>query len=996
MPTPLPTSETPTLRFLPATRCQRDKVFTLTADEFCQRAAQEGMRPAFTWNERFTGDTKVKPYFDQDKKYEAEPTEGQLRADEGALKATVKRVFPDARDDEIVLAQRHGWCADPGGKRLFKSSVRAWVLNRKMRAADVPALVRARYHPDPVPDGLDLTVFKKAEQLLGCVMACKDSDDPKRYLTPEDPAVPLHCFLAQHVTEADALVEVPTAAGTQSGGPAKKKRGRPRKNKETSVAGPSGTCAAAAGDSGCEILSGRGETLSGADYEEVLQDSSDCFGREYRMQETLTSIKVVPDGAYFVFPTKDKWCILKGPRGGKHDGNNPYVLLNEKGATFRCLDEECKAKGEGRLVPFKELPESLRDLFNRKMYGDKVADELMEEAKRECRGNIVRNFRREEEMALLPMQDRDSLTTQLHQHTCPACDQRCLSVEHRASTWIARCSSCKAVWPDAPVTLPAEKYPKLTQVLNQLNVSINIVNNVNNVTTVNNYNGDGLADFYADFSHDEVVIFEDPEENRLFVGSLQGTDMSMSNFAVYHFKNRFHCTDQKKWYEFRGHCWHEGAADMAYKEALGEPEFVCHYQQATLIFENATVQTEDVKRKGKMLRKLCVALEDGKFRERIVADSIMKFHKRRPSFAIEANTQNVLVFEDGLYDFETATFGPGNPDIAVTMCVPQHYVPFDPENEDCQFLLRFIHDILPDPKVADYMLKVLALSLTTDISQQYLWILNGCGGNGKSLLMRLIEECLGPYFQSMNPTFLTRRREEASSANEALMSLIKTRMVVFQEPEARDTLQAAVIKAITGGDTLTTRGNYGKQVKIRPTWKSFIVTNDIPMISETTTDAIWRRLRVILFPVKFVDHPDPNNPLEKKRDAKLDDKLTRAAPYFISILLHYFTRFKVEGLALPSEVDKATQKYQSDTDAVKTFIEENMMEDPTSVVGWTDLRHALGKQCPDRKVPGNDVLKAEFAKHGLRHASSLPSSQYWEANRHFRGFIGWKLVNLKR
>jgi hypothetical protein len=73
-------------------------------------------------------------------------------------------------------------------------------------------------------------------------------------------------------------------------------------------------------------------------------------------------------------------------------------------------------------------------------------------------------------------------------------------------------------------------------------------------------------------------------------------------------------------------------------------------------------------------------------------------------------------------------------------------------------------------------------------------------------------------------------------------------------------LQAAVVKAITGGDTLTSRANYGKQTKFRPTWKSFMVTNDIPMVSETTTDAIWRRMRVILFEVRFVDDPDPGTP----------------------------------------------------------------------------------------------------------------------------------------
>jgi P4 family phage/plasmid primase-like protien len=877
----------------------------------------------------------------------------------------------------------------------YKSSVRAWALNRKIRAGDIPALVRARYHPDPVPDGLDLTVYKEAEQLLGCVLACKDSDDPKRYLIPVDDTLPLHCYLAQHVGEGDAVVSVPTA-GAEAG---KKKRGRPRKNKEAeSSGGTSGTSKAGGGDVETEEgATGNKETLRGEMYANVLQDASGRFSVEYRMQEALTSIIVDPERRCFIFPTKDKWCIMKGQWGGRHEGNNPYILVKDRGATFRCLDEECKAKGEGKLIPFRDLPESLRDLFNRRMYGDQVADELMEEAKQEARGNIMTNFRRENETALVPIQDRDSLITTLQVHPCPVCDRKMLSVEHRGCGWVARCKGCDAVWPDAPVPLVAEKYPKLTQALNQLTV-INVVNNVNNVTNVTHIHqaADGAAlDFHADFTSDALALFKDPEENRLFVESLVGTDMRLSTFAVHQFRDRFHCTIHDKWYEYRGHCWHEGAANVTFKEALGRNEFLRPFREVALHFESLPIQTDEVKRKAKAIRKLCMSLEDGKFRERIVADSIAKFHERRPEFESRCNSDNIMVFSSGVFDFDTMEFGPGSPDIPVTMCVDQPYLPFDPENEDCQFLLRFVHDILPDPMVADYTLKVLALALTTDISQQHLWILSGSGGNGKSLLMRLIEECLGPYFQSMNPSFLTRRREEASSANEALMSLVKTRLVVFQEPEARDVIQAAVVKSITGGDTLTSRSNYGKQKKFRPTWKSFMVTNDIPMISETS-DAIWRRIRVILFAVKFVENPDPANPFEKKRDEHLDAKLTKAAPYFISILIHYLGKYKTEGLQMPQKVDNATRKYQSDTDAVKSFIEEHMAQDETSTVRWTDVYSAYKRVTTHIRVPKAEVLREEFAKNGLHVVERLHASVHWDAQNHFRGYVGWRLLGGKR
>ncbi|KAJ3056543.1 hypothetical protein HK097_006176 [Rhizophlyctis rosea] len=618
---------------------------------------------------------------------------------------------------------------------------------------------------------------------------------------------------------------------------------------------------------------------------------------------------------------------------------------------------------------------------------DKVADDLMEEAKKECRGNIMKNFHREEEKALIPMQDLDSLTTQLHQHPCPMCDKRALSVEHRGASWIAKCTSCDAVWPDAPVSLPAERYPKLTQVLNQLNLTINVVNNVNNVnnvTTVNNYNGTGSAlEYHADFSHDGLCIFEDDEENRLFVGSLQGTDMRLSQYAVYHFRNRFHCSKtSKRWFEFRGHCWHEDDADVTYKEALGEASFLQGFYRAASHFENHPIQTDEVKRKAKALRKLCVCLEDGKFRERIVTDSIAKFDRLRPNFEKRCNGDNIMVFTDGVFNFDTMSFGPGSPDIPVTMCVEQPFIPFDPDNEHVRFLLHFLEDILPDPGVRTYTLKVLGLSLTLDTSQQYFFVWTGSGGNGKGRLLGLMEKCLGVYYQSIGPTFLTSKREDVNQANEALMSLRTTRLAVFQEPESTDTLQAGIIKSLTGEDTISTRENYGHQVKFTPRNKSLLVCNEIPNVSESTL-AFWRRFRVTHFPNSFVENPV--QPHERKIDYQLTKKLDEAAPYFIGILINYLAKYKSEGLPVPTAVATATDKYKDSVDKVKEFVEEHMSrsENEKHVLEWKDVASAFAKHYGKMK---RDTLRAELAKHGVNYANTSVDGDK------FKGFLGWALT----
>ena len=121
------------------------------------------------------------------------------------------------------------------------------------------------------------------------------------------------------------------------------------------------------------------------------------------------------------------------------------------------------------------------------------------------------------------------------------------------------------------------------------------------------------------------------------------------------------------------------------------------------------------------MKRLCKALEDGKQREKIVVDSVMKFHFRRPNFTEELNTQNIVVFEDGVYNFDTHEFGPGSPELAVTMRVLQKYVPYDPDHESTRLLMTFMSDILPDIEVRgrcyrdDFPAKVTAKFFAVDM-----------------------------------------------------------------------------------------------------------------------------------------------------------------------------------------------------------------------------------------------------------------------------------------
>ena len=268
--------------------------------------------------------------------------------------------------------------------------------------------------------------------------------------------------------------------------------------------------------------------------------------------------------------------------------------------------------------------------------------------------------------------------------------------------------------------------------------------------------------------------------------------------------------------------------------------------------------------------------------------------------------------------------------------------------------------------------------------------------------MALLEECLGPYYQAVSPTMLTRKRENANEANEALMALVRARLAVFQEPEAGEVIQAGTVKAITGEDTMSSRANYGKQLKFRPKFKSFLVANDLPTCSEATA-AMFRRIRIVHFPTSFVEHP--TEPHERKIDFQLDDKLKTAAPHFIAILIHWYRKYQVEGLREPDPIRRSTEKYQNENDLVKSFIQENLelvgtAKTPSkeSGVELSDLKLKLKDMgvpatAPFMRKLGEALGKLETTSKSFDGYVSLVGitpdiSKCGKYN--FRGYYGWR------
>ena len=137
---------------------------------------------------------------------------------------------------------------------------------------------------------------------------------------------------------------------------------------------------------------------------------------------------------------------------------------------------------------------------------------------------------------------------------------------------------------------------------------------------------------------------------------------------------------------------------------------------------------------------------------------------------------------------------------------------------------------------------------------------------------------------------------------------------LWQEPGSNDQIQADVMKALTGGDRISTRELNSSQIEFKPCAKFFMACNKIPSMSDIDGGTI-RRLKITEFVSRFVDDPKNNQQgiYEFKIDKDLKSKLDNFKSVFMSILLNYYSIYRESGLFPPTLVLEVTKKYENAT-----------------------------------------------------------------------------------
>ena len=239
---------------------------------------------------------------------------------------------------------------------------------------------------------------------------------------------------------------------------------------------------------------------------------------------------------------------------------------------------------------------------------------------------------------------------------------------------------------------------------------------------------------------------------------------------------------------------------------------------------------------------------------------------------------------------------------------------------------QFIDEIMShDKEKAAFLQRALGYSLLGVNKEECMFVAYGARSrNGKSTLIGALQGVIGKeYMGGSDPMLICEGKNGKSTdfnaPQPALRKLVNTRIVTVSEIERNQIINAAMLKSLTGRDTLTTRGLHESSFDFVPQFTIWVNTNHLPAVSDDTvfkSDRVW----VITFDETFD---------ETVRDRNLKEIFNKPEnkPTILKWLVDGCAEYFRQGLNPPECVRTATAEYRQKHDRIGNFIKERCKVD---------------------------------------------------------------------
>ena len=386
-----------------------------------------------------------------------------------------------------------------------------------------------------------------------------------------------------------------------------------------------------------------------------------------------------------------------------------------------------------------------------------------------------------------------------------------------------------------------------------------------------------------------------------FDDNLHYTDVDNGNRLIQAFGNDIrYCHEQNTWFVWTGKYW-QANGELLLQEKMKE------------IANELWVRS--IEQSSAAMAKMASDLRNGSD-----ISGAIKMAMSTPSIKIKTtdfNTNRYLVnFTNGTLNLETNQFYAHRSSDLLTKMLDYAY----DTNAVCRQWLQFLDEVFPNEHAAviPFLQAAIGYSLSGLTKERCLFLLHGVGANGKSVFLTVLRSVLGAY--ACNADWDSFVQKQNNGVRNDLARLEGFRFVTANESAKEARLAEGTVKTLTGGsDSVTARHLYKGFFDFEPQFKLWLATNHKPTISTDT--AIWDRLRLIPFTVRFE---------EAQQDKNLASKLKSEAAGIIRWSIAGFQRYQAIGLPKTAEIEAATSAYQAEQNPVASFLSTCVIDEKAS------------------------------------------------------------------